>query len=94
MPGSYIPQIVSATLTSSTNIIMRDRINEVCSLKAGWLDGVEGEAIECIPDQVQLVAETIAIKLDMLPGIFPTPEGYISLEWMLDDDTTLEIIVR
>jgi len=72
---------------------MRNRIDEVCSLQAGWLDG-QGEAVECDPDQVQLVAEVMATKLNMLPGIFPTPDGYVSLEWMLDNDKTLEIIVQ
>lgn len=63
---------------------MRKRIEEVCSLKAGWLDG-EGEDIDRDPNKVELVAQAISDKLGVLPGIFPTPEGYVSLEWSLDE---------
>lgn len=63
---------------------MRERIEEVCSLKAGWLDGA-GEEITADPDKVELVAQTLSDKLGMIPGIFPTPDGYVSLEWCLDD---------
>lgn len=74
---------------------MRERIDEVCSFETGWLDG-HGEAITSNPDQVELVAQTMADKLGMLPGIFPTIDGRVSLEWMLDrgdEFEHLEIII-
>jgi len=61
----------------------RDRINELCALKAGWLDG-HGEAVELDPEYVAKVVKAI-VEMHAGPapvGIYPTPEGYIQLEWI------------
>lgn len=65
-----------------------DRIAEVCSLKDGWLDG-SGAAIDVDPTWVQFVVNSLMTMGMTQPGIFPTPEGYVQLEW----DDGKEIIV-
>lgn len=63
-----------------------DRINEVCSLEAGWLDG-EGEAVDVNPAWVEQVVIALMNAGLSKPAIFPTSDGYVQLEW--DDGRTV-----
>ena len=62
-----------------------ERIEEVCSL----LDG-EGESIDVRPNDVlEVISGLYAMGRDK-PGIFPTPDGCVQLEW----DDGFEVVVR
>lgn len=65
-----------------------ERIKEVCSLKAGWLNG-EGEAVHVNPTWVEFVVNALRHAGMKTPTIFATPEGYVQLEW--SDGKTLVI---
>jgi len=60
----------------------RQRIEELKTLKPGWLDG-EGEALD--PAMLDQAREALLVlwRLDALPLPFitPTPEGTLFVEW-------------
>lgn len=68
-----------------------ERLDYLANLKPGWLDG-SGEAISEVAIQT---AESFLFKvLDAeleRPGVFPTPDGGIQMEWAVADD--LEVMV-
>lgn len=68
------------------------RLEELASLKDGWLDG-KGKAP--IPEKLQQLAVLFDANFDAdlpLPHLYPTPEAGIQAEWSLGDwEVTLEI---
>lgn len=68
------------------------RLEELASLKDGWLDG-KGRAPA--PEKLQQLASQFDANFDAdlsLPHLYPTPEAGIQAEWSLGDwEATLEI---
>jgi len=55
----------------------QDRLAELEKLPTGWLDG-KGAALNpvCVA-----AARDVLASLESPPGVFPTPEGGVQLEW-------------
>lgn len=68
---------------------VRPLIEEVCALKAGWLDG-EGSAIYVDPVYVEQVVRAFETAGHGTPAIFPREEGYVGLEWPDGREVTIE----
>lgn len=61
--------------------VIKQRLEELASLEAGWLDG-DGDKIEVNIDNAILVIETLMDAGIPRPGIFPNPQGFVQLEWL------------
>lgn len=68
------------------------RLRELGALSPGWLSGA-GESIApaALKDAAKLL-KRLRARTDALPGIFPTPEGYLQLEYP-DEGSNLEVTV-
>lgn len=68
------------------------RLEELASLKDGWLDG---KSLAPTPEKLQQLATFFDSNFDAdlpLPHLYPTPDGSIQAEWSLNDwEATLEI---
>jgi hypothetical protein len=62
---------------------VRERIAEVCALKAGWLDG-DGEAVYVDPVFVEQVVRAFEAAGMGTPCIYPREGGEVALEWPHD----------
>lgn len=59
---------------------IKQRIKEVCSTKAGWLDG-DGDAVEADPAIIFIIVKALIDSGFDSPDIYPTHDGNIQLEW-------------
>lgn len=64
------------------------RLGELAALRCGWLDGA-GHSVD--PAAIE-TAKALLLRLvgQDRPGVFPTPEGGIQLEW---PDGDLEVLI-
>ena len=61
------------------------RLLELCQLEDGWLDG-EGLAMNAeTRDSAWEICKSVEKDGYPRPGIYPTPEGGIQLEWLLGE---------
>ena len=63
-----------------TDQFVRERIQHVCAMKAGWLDG-GGEDIYVDPVFVEQVVRAFEAAGMGTPAIFPREDGEVGLEW-------------
>lgn len=57
-----------------------DKIREICSYKAGWLNGY-GEAVYVNPEWAIKVYNALIAAGFKDPSIFPSEEGNLAFEW-------------
>jgi hypothetical protein len=71
------------------------RLLEICQLKDGWLDGEEGLPLSAeSSDSAWEICKRVEKDGYPRPGIFPTPEGGIQLEWALGKDRECREIIN
>lgn len=62
------------------------RLEELSNLKPGWLDGEQGEPLDC--QALKWLGETFENNYNSekfpLPATFPTPDGNIQFEWSIN----------
>lgn len=63
---------------------VRDRMDELLQLEAGWLDG-EGLALDQLhAERVRdVLAAVVSVRDITSPRIFPTPDGSVEAEWTI-----------
>jgi len=71
---------------------LKDRIDELCALKAGWLNG-HGEAVELEPEYVMRIVKAMVDMTQSQIGIFPTPDGCLQLEWF-ENGTARTLVIE
>lgn len=70
------------------------RLLEICQLEDGWLDGEEGIPMNAeTRDSAWEVCKTVEKDGYPRPGIFPTTEGGIQLEWILGKEQSCQEII-
>lgn len=69
------------------------RLLELCQLEDGWLDG-EGIRMNAeSSDSAWAICNRVEKDGYPFPGLFPTPEGGIQLEWILGDIRDVKQII-
>jgi len=86
MTGEHI----NAAAARLADPYVRQRIRDVCSLKAGWFDQGSGEAVDVDPQFVERVVRALEFAGHGTPGIYATLDGEVQLEW----PDGREIVVR
>lgn len=73
-------------ITTSELVPRLSRILEIAKLNRGWVDGFSGEpvAVNTLKSALNLCAKIYEEKPVKEPGIFPTEDGEIEFQWIVN----------